>query len=99
MRKVMKIGLAALLATGVLGTIYGYAATAVPQKSVLTGRVVSVVSPGTTVKEGDVLVTVTSLAGPVPAVRADVDGVVKEVLVNQGENIEKQDTAVIIESK
>ena len=43
--------------------------------------------------------TVTSLAGPVPAVRADVDGVVKEVLVNQGENIEKQDTAVIIESK
>ena len=50
MRKVMKIGLAALLAIGVLGTIYGYAATAVPQKSVLTGRVVSVVSPGTAVK-------------------------------------------------
>jgi hypothetical protein len=99
MRKVMKIGLAALLAIGVLGTIYGYATTVVPQKSVLTGRVVSVVSPGTAVKEGDVLVTVTSLAGPVPAVRADVDGVVKEVLVNQGENIEKQDTAVIIESK
>ena len=99
MRKVMKIGLAALLAIGVLGTIYGYATTAVPQKSVLTGQVVSVVSPGTAVKEGDVLVTVTSLAGPVPAVRADVDGVVKEVLVNQGENIEKQDTAVIIESK
>lgn len=95
----MKIGLAALLAIGVLGTIYGYATTVVPQKSVLTGRVVSVVSPGTAVKEGDVLVTVTSLAGPVPAVRADVDGVVKEVLVNQGENIEKQDTAVIIESK
>ncbi len=65
----MKIGLAALLAIGVLGTIYGYATTVVPQKSVLTGRVVSVVSPGTAVKEGDVLVTVTSLAGPVPAVR------------------------------
>jgi len=32
------------------------------------------------------------LAGPVPAVRADVDGVVKEVLVNQGEPLYTNNT-------
>ncbi|MFQ9571099.1 MAG: hypothetical protein ACLRZN_02365 [Dialister invisus] len=47
----------------------------------MAGTVVSVVEPGTAVKEGDVLVTVTSLAGAVPASRAAADGVVKEVKV------------------
>lgn len=99
MRTVTKIGVAALVAVALLGAVHSYASSAVPQKSVLTGTVISVVEKGMAVKEGDVLVTVTSLAGPVPAVRADTDGVVKEVLVRKGENIEKQDIVVTIESK
>ncbi|WP_301859545.1 hypothetical protein [uncultured Megasphaera sp.] len=63
--------------------------------SVLSGRVVSVVPAGTAVQDGDVLVTVRSLAGPMPAVRARTRGVVKTVLVHPGSDV-KQGTVVVV---
>ena len=81
MRNAMKIGLvlAALAAAGV----YSVSAEDVSQQAVLNGTVVSVIEAGTPVKEGDVLVSVDSLVGGVPAARADRDGVVKEVRVSE----------------
>ncbi len=61
----------------------------VPQMSVLSGKTVSVIAEGTRVKEGDVLVLVDSLVGPVPAARATVDGVVIEVTVGNGQIIDQ----------
>lgn len=45
------------------------------------------------------LATVDSLVGPVPAARADADGVVTKVLVVKGQQITKQDTVAVIETK
>lgn len=97
MRNAMKIGLvlAALVAAGV----YGVSAEDVLQQAVLNGTVVSVIEAGTPVKEGDVLVSVDSLVGGVPAARADRDGVVKEVRVQKGQTIAKQDVVAVLESK
>lgn len=97
MRNAMKIGLAlaALAAAGV----YSVSAEAVSQQAVLNGTVVSVIEAGTPVKEGDVLVSVDSLVGGVPAARADRDGVVKEVRVQKGQTIAKQDVVAVLESK
>ena len=92
-----KIGLvlAALAAAGV----YSVSAEDVSQQAVLNGTVVSVIEAGTPVKEGDVLVSVDSLVGGVPAARADRDGVVKEVRVQKGQTIAKQDVVAVLESK
>ncbi|HAQ45426.1 MAG: hypothetical protein Q4F94_00995 [Dialister sp.] len=97
MRNAMKIGLvlAALAAAGV----YSVSAEDVSQQAVLNGTVVSVIEAGTPVKEGDVLVSVDSLVGGVPAARADRDGVVKEVRVQKGQTIAKQDVVAVLESK
>ena len=97
MRNAMKIGLvlAALVAAGA----YSVAAEDVSQQAVLNGTVVSVIEAGTPVKEGDVLVSVDSLVGGVPAARADRDGVVKEVRVQKGQTIAKQDVVAVLESK
>lgn len=48
---------------------------------------------------GEVLATVDSLVGPVPAARADSDGVVMKVLVVKGQKITKQDAVAVIETK
>ena len=97
MRNAMKIGLvlAALVAAGA----YSVSAEDVSQQAVLNGTVVSVIEAGTPVKEGDVLVSVDSLVGGVPAARADRDGVVKEVRVQKGQTIAKQDVVAVLESK
>lgn len=97
MRNAMKLGLAlaALVAVGV----YSVSAADVSQQAVLNGTVVSVIEAGTPVKEGDVLVSVDSLVGGVPAARADRDGVVKEVRVQKGQTIAKQDVVVVLETK
>ncbi len=97
MRNAIKIGLvlAALVAAGV----YSVSAEDFSQQAVLNGTVVSVIEAGTPVKEGDVLVSVDSLVGGVPAARADRDGVVKEVRVQKGQTIAKQDVVVVLESK
>lgn len=97
MRNAMKLGLAlaALVAVGV----YSVSAADVSQQAVLNGTVVSVIEAGTPVKEGDVLVSVDSLVGGVPAARADRDGVVKEVRVKKGQTIAKQDVVVVLETQ
>ena len=97
MRNAMKIGLA--LAALVVAGVYSVSAEDVSQQAVLNGTVVSVIEAGTPVKEGDVLVSVDSLVGGVPAARADRDGVVKEVRVQKGQTIAKQDVVAVLESK
>ncbi|GAA6388498.1 hypothetical protein [Dialister sp. i34-0019-2H8] len=97
MRNAMKIGLA--LAALVAAGVYSVSAEDVSQQAVLNGTVVSVIEAGTPVKEGDVLVSVDSLVGGVPAARADRDGVVKEVRVQKGQTIAKQDVVAVLESK
>ncbi len=69
------------------------------QLSVLEGKITSVAPVGKAVKEGDVLATVESLVGAVPAVRAQADGVVKEVRVSVGDKVEKQAVVVVLETK
>lgn len=86
------------LAVSVLGFSVAEA-TEAAQQAVIGGRVVSAVSAHTPVKEGDVLVSVDSLVGAVPAVRADSDGVVKEVRVAAGDTIAKQEVVVILETR
>ena len=98
MKNSTKIGMAIIAAASILGAAYVYAFTGVvEEKAIMEGTVVSVVEPGTAVKEGDVLVTVTSLAGAVPASRAAADGVVKEVKVVKGQSLNKQDVVAVIE--
>lgn len=71
----------------------------VDQKGVLSGRVLAdgLVAPGADVREGQVLVVVEGLAGPAPALRANVDGKVREVLVKPGDTIRTGDVLVRIE--
>lgn len=97
MRNAMKIGL--VLAALAVAGVYSVSAEDVSQQAVLNGTVVSVIEAGTPVKEGDVLVSVDSLVGGVPAARADRDGVVKEVRVQKGQTIAKQDVVAVLESK
>ena len=96
MKNSTKIGMAIIAAASILGAAYVYAFTGVVE-AIMAGTVVSVVEPGTAVKEGDVLVTVTSLAGAVPASRAAADGIVKEVKVVKGQSLNKQDVVAVIE--
>ena len=75
------------------------AANQVDLKGVLAGRVVAqdLVTAGTAVKEGRVLVRVESITGTAPAVRATMDGVVREVLVRPGDMVHAGDVLVRIE--
>lgn len=82
----------ALLFTGVAE------AAEIPQNAVISGTVTSVVELNVPVKEGQILATVDSLVGPVPAARADTDGIVKKVLVAKGQPINKSEAVVIIET-
>ena len=98
MKNSTKIGMAIIAAASILGAAYVYAFTGVvEEKAIMARPVVSVVEPGTAKTEGDVLVTVTSLAGAVPASRAAADGVVKEVKVVKGQSLNKQDVVAVIE--
>lgn len=71
----------------------------VDQRGVLNGKVLAscLVTPGTMVHEGDVLVCVDTITGPAPAVRANVDGKVVEVLVKPGDMIKTGDVLARIE--
>lgn len=77
----------------------GLAANLVDQNSVLAGRVLArdLVGAGVFVKEGTVLVSVESITGSAPAVRATRDGVVREVLVRPGDLIKVGQTVARIE--
>ena len=75
------------LADGVTGPGVAQAAGLKPQKSSLSGTVVSTVSVGSQVSEGAVLVTVKTLAGTAPAARANCNGKVVSVEVSPGSTI------------
>jgi len=93
---IMFITFAFLLCFAVLA----YADNIVAQTSTLSGVVSSkdLVQTGATVKEGQVLLSVETIAGVVPASRATVDGVVTEVLVKPGESIKNGQVVVKIKS-
>ncbi len=57
------------------------------QTSSLSGQVVSVVSVGSSVSEGTVLVSVKTLAGSAPAARANCSGKVVSVTVQPGSQV------------
>lgn len=98
MKNLTKMAIAIVAVAGIAGAAYSYAFSGTTEeKSVMAGKIVSVVEPGTAVKEGDVLATVTSLAGTVPASRAAADGIVKEVKVVKGQNLNKQDVVAVVE--
>jgi len=82
-----------------LGAWVGAAEKLVDHTSSLSGRVVSdgLVIPGATVREGDILVKVDTITGPMPAVRATVDGRVREVLVKPGDMVQAGSVVVRIE--
>lgn len=71
----------------IAGSLMATANAAVDQIGVLSGKVIYLLAPGTAVQEGDILVKVDTLTGPVTAARATANGVVAEVLVKPGDSI------------
>lgn len=69
------------------------------QKVVLSGKVLAggMASPGASVREGDILLVVDTITGPVPAARATSDGIVREVLVKPGDSVRSGDVVVRLE--
>lgn len=82
-----------------IGVWAASAGALVDQKVVLSGKVLAdqLTTPGAKVREGDVLLIVESITGPVPAARATTDGIVREVLVRPGDMVHSGDVAVRIE--
>ena len=78
---------------------WAVAAGSVDQKAVLSGQVIAngLATPGTMVHEGDVLIQIESIAGAAPAVRATLDGKIREVLVKPGDHINTGDVVVRID--
>ena len=95
-----KKGIAIAIVFLLTATVWAVSANSlVDQRSVLAGKVVAqeLVSAGTPVKEGRVLVRVTSITGTAPAARATVDGTVQEVLVKPGDTVRAGDVLVRIQ--
>lgn len=90
----------ALLLILALGTWALAAGQIVEQKSVLTGSVLAagLVQVNAKVREGDVLVNVSTITGSAVAVRATVDGVVQAVLVKPGDKAKAGDVLVRIQA-
>lgn len=90
------LALVLLLAVGTV-----FAAGVVDHKAVLSGRVSGqdLASAGQDVREGDVLVRVETVAGAQPAVRAAMNGVVREVLVRPGDTIQAGKVVVRVERR
>ena len=77
------------------------AAVLVEHSAVLGGKVASqgLVNVGDTVKEGQALVNVETMAGVAPTSRSKVNGVVAEVLVTPGTVVKSGQIVVRIEPK
>jgi Biotin-requiring enzyme. len=67
--------------------------------SILSGTVASVAAVGTEVREGDVLLTVNTLTGPMAAARAQAAGIVKSVSVSVGTAVNAGDTVLVLETE
>lgn len=91
------IGLFLLMATGVVVAANSYGL--VDHPAVLSGRVSSqgLVTVGTQVREGEVLVNVETLVGVAPTSRAKMSGTVAEVLVTPGSMVKTGTIVVRIE--
>lgn len=87
--------LAVFMAVG--GTSLALAAPVV-QTSVLDGSVTSVVAVGTQVKEGDALLEVETIGGPMVAARATTGGTVVSVSVAKGANVGTGQEVIVIDS-
>lgn len=76
-----------------------WANSLVDQRVVLSGEVMArgMAAPGTVVREGDILLVVNTITGPVPAARATTDGIVREVLVSPGATVKSGDVVARIE--
>ena len=98
-RKWLRWTVLALVLLLAVGTVF--AAGLVDHKAVLSGRVSGqdLASAGQDVREGDVLVRVETVAGAQPAVRAAVNGVVRDVLVRPGDTIQAGKVVVRVERR
>ena len=81
-------------------SLFAYAETIIPQTSTLNGTVAAqgLIRSGALVKEGQVLLYVNSVVGTSPAVRANSDGTVVEVLVKPGDTIKSGQVVVKLKS-
>ncbi|KGF47171.1 hypothetical protein HMPREF0872_05705 [Veillonella montpellierensis DNF00314] len=86
---------AVLTAIGIMPAM----AQPVQQFTVLSGTVATVLPVGTAVTEGDTLLTIETLAGPMAGAKATVDGVVSAVEAQIGSSVERGQVVVTIESK
>lgn len=89
---IVALGLAAM-------AVMPVSATEVAYTSVLSGTVTTVSAVGTVVREGDVLITVNTLTGPMAAARAQSAGVVKSVAVGAGSTVNAGETVVVVEAE
>lgn len=92
------IAVTVLLVIGVVAWSMAAGQT-IEQRGVLSGSVLpnGLVAVGATAREGDILVYVETITGPAAAVRANVDGTVREVLVRPGNKVRTGDVLVRIE--
>ena len=89
---IVALGLAAM-------AVMPVSAAEVAYTSVLSGTVTTVSAVGTVVREGDVLLTVNTLTGPMAAARAQSAGVVKSVAVRAGSTVNAGETVVVVEAE
>lgn len=86
LKRYIKCGLIAAVIV-MMGSSIAFAAHLIDEASILKGKVVSVVTVGQTVTEGDELVRVKTLSGSITAARATVNGTISEVYVEVGDTI------------
>lgn len=98
MRKISYI-LSILMFTTLLFANIAHAAPAVAQKSVLTGKVISVANVGDSVKEGQALLQVQTSVGVAVASRATIAGTVNNVTVKVGDTVKTQQVIMSIQPK
>lgn len=91
-KMMVALGLAAM-------AVMPVSAAEVAYTSVLSGTVTTVSAVGTVVREGDVLITVNTLTGPMAAARAQSAGVVKSVSVGAGSTVNAGETVVVVEAE
>lgn len=91
-KMMVALGLAAM-------AVMPVSAAEVAYTSVLSGTVTTVSAVGTVVREGDVLLTVNTLTGPMAAARAQSAGVVKSVSVGAGSTVNAGETVVVVEAE
>lgn len=97
-KKLTILAVLGLMASLVFSTLV--MASPVAQKSVLGGTVTEVINVGTEVKEGDALLYVETIGGPMVAARASEAGKVVNVTVEKGAKVEVgQDIAAIENGK